>query len=82
VWTPVWEAVHAFAAAPARRPEIVEREFEIAGRQIRVQLASLGPSPDGLRRRAGRRDGAGAGGARARLGGDGAAGGTHEIRTR
>jgi len=47
VWTPVWDAVHAFAAAPAPPPDIVEREFEIAGRQIRVQLASLGPSPDG-----------------------------------
>jgi two-component system nitrogen regulation sensor histidine kinase NtrY len=47
VWAPVWEAVQAFAAAPARPPEIVDREFEIAGRQIRVQLASLGPSPDG-----------------------------------
>jgi nitrogen fixation/metabolism regulation signal transduction histidine kinase len=44
-WGPVWEAVDAFVAA--KRETIAEREFEIGGRQIRVQLAPLGPSPDG-----------------------------------
>ena len=44
-WGPVWEAVNAFVAA--KRDTIAEREFEIGGRQIRVQLAPLGPSPDG-----------------------------------
>src|SRR5207247_3084066 len=44
-WEPVWEAVAAFVAGGADR--IAEREFEVAGRQIRVQLAPLGPSPDG-----------------------------------
>jgi len=44
-WRPVWEAVSGFLAAGGDR--IAEREFEIGGRQIRVQLASLGPSPDG-----------------------------------
>src|SRR3989449_8872430 len=44
-WLVVWTAVRGFLDGA---PEgIVEREFEIAGRQIRVQLASLGPSPDG-----------------------------------
>jgi nitrogen fixation/metabolism regulation signal transduction histidine kinase len=42
---PVWNAVAEFLAA---RPEgIAEREFELGGRQIRVQIAPLGPSPDG-----------------------------------
>ena len=45
VWEPVWDAVAAFLAAGAAG--IAEREFEVAGRQIRVQLAALGPSPDG-----------------------------------
>src|SRR5213078_4059087 len=44
-WEPVWEAVAAFVAGGADR--IAEREFEVAGRQIRVQLAPLGPSSDG-----------------------------------
>jgi signal transduction histidine kinase len=44
-WRPVWEAVDAFLAA--KRDTIVEREFEIGGRQIRVQLAPLGLAPDG-----------------------------------
>ncbi len=44
-WLPVWETVRAFVDASSA--EIVEREFEIVGRQIRVQLAPLGPSPDG-----------------------------------
>jgi two-component system nitrogen regulation sensor histidine kinase NtrY len=44
-WRPVWEAVSRFLAAGGDR--IAEREFEIGGRQIRVQLAPLGPSPDG-----------------------------------
>jgi two-component system nitrogen regulation sensor histidine kinase NtrY len=42
-WRPVWDAVTAFLAAKA--DAIVEREFEIGGRQIRVQLASLGSPP-------------------------------------
>jgi signal transduction histidine kinase len=44
-WRLVWDAVSAFLAAQSDR--IAEREFEIGGRQIRVQLAPLGPSPDG-----------------------------------
>jgi nitrogen fixation/metabolism regulation signal transduction histidine kinase len=47
LWTPVWEAVRAFIAA--RGAEIVEREFAVGGRDIRVQLSPLGegPSRDG-----------------------------------
>ncbi|MGH7529777.1 MAG: sensor histidine kinase, partial [Gemmatimonadales bacterium] len=44
-WKPVWQAVAAFIAA--ERDAIEEREFTVAGRQIRVQLAPLGPAPDG-----------------------------------
>jgi len=44
-WAPVWQAVRAFVAA--KGDAIEDREFEIGGRQIRVQLAPLGPSPDG-----------------------------------
>jgi len=44
-WGPVWQAVAAFVAA--KGDAIEEREFEIGGRQIRVQLALLGPAPDG-----------------------------------
>jgi nitrogen fixation/metabolism regulation signal transduction histidine kinase len=44
-WAPVWQAVADFIAA--NRDVIQEREFEIAGRQIRVQLALLGAAPDG-----------------------------------
>jgi nitrogen fixation/metabolism regulation signal transduction histidine kinase len=44
-WAPVWQAVAAFIAA--NRDVIEEREFEIAGRQMRVQLALLGAAPDG-----------------------------------
>ena len=44
-WAPAWEAVAEFIAA--NRDEIREREFEVAGRQIRVQLALLGAAPDG-----------------------------------
>ncbi len=47
VWAPVWDAVRGFVAVPGSTPDIVDREFEIAGRRIRVQLAVLGPSPDG-----------------------------------
>jgi len=44
-WLVVWNAVRAFLDGA---PEgIVEREFAVGGRQIRVQLASLGPAPDG-----------------------------------
>ena len=44
VWTPVWETVRAFLASPGSGggPEIVERDFVIGGRDIRVQLAPLG----------------------------------------
>ncbi len=44
-WVAVWDAVEAFL----RRADlgIAEHEFEIGGRQIRVQLAALGPAPDG-----------------------------------
>ena len=44
-WAPVWQAVGEFIAA--NRDVIQEREFDIAGRQIRVQLALLGAAPDG-----------------------------------
>ncbi|HYK82507.1 MAG TPA: ATP-binding protein [Gemmatimonadales bacterium] len=44
-WRPVWTAVGEFLAA--REDRIAEREFEVGGRQIRVQLAPLGPTPDG-----------------------------------
>jgi len=50
-WLPVWNAVSEFLAAgtgAGREGErIAEREFDVGGRQIRVQIASLGPSPDG-----------------------------------
>jgi len=44
-WGVVWQAVDAFVAA--KGDAIEEKEFEIGGRQIRVQLAPLGPAPDG-----------------------------------
>jgi signal transduction histidine kinase len=44
-WAPVWDAVAEFIAA--NRDVIQEREFEVQGRQIRVQLALLGAAPDG-----------------------------------
>ncbi|MDP3909469.1 MAG: ATP-binding protein, partial [Gemmatimonadales bacterium] len=44
-WSPVWDVVQAFLAAG--RDAIEEREFEIGGRQIRVQIAPLGAAPDG-----------------------------------
>jgi len=44
-WAPVWEAVAQFIGD--NRDVIQEREFEVAGRQIRVQLALLGAAPDG-----------------------------------
>ena len=44
-WAPAWQAVAEFIAA--NHDVIQEREFEIAGRQIRVQLALLGAAPDG-----------------------------------
>jgi signal transduction histidine kinase len=44
-WLPVWNAVATFLAE--RGDRIAEREFDVGGRQIRVQIAPLGPSPDG-----------------------------------
>jgi len=44
-WAPVWEAVADFIAE--NRDVIKELEFDVAGRQIRVQLALLGAAPDG-----------------------------------
>ena len=44
-WTAVWNAVAEFLARGAS--EILEREFAIGGRQIRVQIAPLGPEPAG-----------------------------------
>jgi nitrogen fixation/metabolism regulation signal transduction histidine kinase len=44
-WLPVWSAVRAFMTAGGTA--IVEREFTIAGRQIRVQIAPLGGEPHG-----------------------------------
>jgi signal transduction histidine kinase len=44
-WLVVWAAVREFLDGTIEG--IVEREFAVGGRQIRVQLASLGPAPDG-----------------------------------
>src|SRR5213078_1601171 len=44
-WAPVWQAVAEFIAE--HRDVIKELEFEMGGRQIRVQLALLGAAPDG-----------------------------------
>ncbi|HEY3219349.1 MAG TPA: ATP-binding protein [Gemmatimonadales bacterium] len=44
-WAPVWQAVATFIAEHG--DVIQEREFEVGGRQIRVQLALLGAAPDG-----------------------------------
>src|SRR5207244_4389399 len=44
-WAPVWQAVAEFIAQ--HRDVIQEREFDVGGRQIRVQLAPLGAAPDG-----------------------------------
>src|SRR5207247_6204639 len=44
-WVPVWNAVGEFLAA--RGDRIAEREFDIGGRQIRVQLAPLGAGGGG-----------------------------------
>ena len=48
-WLPVWTAVSEFLAAGrgTEGERIAEREFDLGGRQIRVQIASLGPAPDG-----------------------------------
>jgi signal transduction histidine kinase len=44
-WLGVWNAVGEFLKTRTER--IADREFIVAGRQIRVQLAPLGPAPDG-----------------------------------
>ncbi|HMH84188.1 MAG TPA: ATP-binding protein [Gemmatimonadales bacterium] len=44
-WVAVCDAVAGFLGA--RSEGIAEREFTVGGRQIRVQLAPLGPAPDG-----------------------------------
>ncbi len=44
-WLPVWQAVGEFLAVRGER--IAEHEFTVGRRQMRVQLASLGPAPDG-----------------------------------
>src|SRR5213595_2751377 len=44
-WLPVWTAVGEFLRSRAER--VAEHEFAVDRRQIRVQLASLGPAPDG-----------------------------------
>jgi len=44
-WLGVWNAVGEFLKT--RTDRIADREFVVAGRQIRVQLAPLGPAPDG-----------------------------------
>jgi nitrogen fixation/metabolism regulation signal transduction histidine kinase len=50
-WTPVWQAVRVFLTSPGgepgQGPEIVERDFVIGGRDIRVQLAPLGWGAEG-----------------------------------
>jgi signal transduction histidine kinase len=44
-WLGVWSAVAEFLRS--RNERIADREFLVGGRQIRVQLAPLGPAPDG-----------------------------------
>src|SRR6059058_3269606 len=44
-WLPVWTAVGEFLRSRAER--VADHEFAVDRRQIRVQLAMLGPSPDG-----------------------------------
>ncbi len=44
-WAVVWDAVAGFVARGGRG--ILEREFAIGARQVRVQIAPLGPEPDG-----------------------------------
>ncbi|MGH7674335.1 MAG: sensor histidine kinase, partial [Gemmatimonadales bacterium] len=44
-WRPVWDAVAEFLSAGGEG--IAQRELEIDGRQVRVQLAALGSPPDG-----------------------------------
>jgi two-component system, NtrC family, nitrogen regulation sensor histidine kinase NtrY len=44
-WLPVWNTVRDFLARD--KDTIVEREFSIGGRQIRVQVAPIGPEPRG-----------------------------------
>src|SRR6266850_929703 len=44
-WLVVWTAVREYLDGTTEG--IVEREFAVGGRQMRVQLASLGPAPDG-----------------------------------
>ena len=44
-WRTVWTAVDEFLRSRSER--IADREFIVGGRQIRVQLAPLGPAPDG-----------------------------------
>ena len=47
-WSPVWTAVGEFLRSRGERGErIAEHEFVVGRRQIRMQLASLGPAPDG-----------------------------------
>ncbi len=47
VWAPVWKAVREFLAAPPAGGGIIDREFTIGGRDIRVQLAPLGTAREG-----------------------------------
>jgi signal transduction histidine kinase len=44
-WAPVWAALREFIASGGA--EITALEFDVAGRQMRVQVAPLGPRPDG-----------------------------------
>ena len=46
-WAPVWKAVREFLAAPPAGGRIVDREFTVGGRDIRVQLAPLGTAREG-----------------------------------
>lgn len=46
-WSPVWTAVGEFLRSGERGERIAEHEFAVGRRQIRMQLASLGPAPDG-----------------------------------
>ena len=44
-WSPVWDDVAAFIAKG--EDTIAEREVEVGTRRVRVQIALLGPAPDG-----------------------------------
>jgi two-component system, NtrC family, nitrogen regulation sensor histidine kinase NtrY len=46
-WQPVWSTVRDFLDHSGDGSRIRAREFAVGARQIRVQIASLGPAPEG-----------------------------------